>query len=100
VSGLTWLHLDPAHPVAVMRDEFDLTTAAELVADLGERVRDGALEIVLDFTDVTNCVSSALSLFARVAQGEGVDVTVRSPSDHVVTLIDLAGLDRLLSDDA
>lgn len=83
--------------VVVFRGELDLLAADELSQHI-EQVRASGQPVILDFSETTFMDSTGIKVLMRTYadHGEVPDaVTLRAPSDAVITTLALAGVDGM-----
>lgn len=80
--------------------EVDAATAPLLEARIGDAVRAGYAQVILDFVDLQFIDSSGLSVLVsnhKRLRDAGGDLVVDSPPAAALRLFEIAGLDRVLT---
>lgn len=80
-------------------EELDLASAPRLETAIGEALRSGSRQLVLDLSRLTFVDSSGLRLFlvlCRRSRSEGWRLTLTRPSAPVSTLFEIAGAEPSL----
>jgi anti-sigma B factor antagonist len=80
--------------------EVDALTAAELDAAIGRAAGEGVIEVVLDLRGLAFIDSSGLNVLVANAarlQAAGAVLVVEAPSGSTRRLLEISGLDRVLT---
>lgn len=86
--------------VVVVDGPLDLDASPALRETLNAVVSGGTARIVVDMSGVDTIDSTALSVLIsglKAARKNGGDLRIASPSERVITLLKLAGLDRIFN---
>jgi anti-sigma B factor antagonist len=86
--------------VVAVRGEIDLATAPQLWEHLVEAIPSVKHRLVLDLHDTAFMDSAALSVFVRAfkrLRHQGADLVVRSPRPNARQVLQISGLDRILT---
>jgi anti-sigma B factor antagonist len=86
--------------VVAARGEIDIYTGPALRDVLKDALASGSGEVVIDMADVSFIDSSGLSVIIgahKRAEDSGIDLVLRNPTARVVRLLELTGLNRVLT---